>query len=206
MNCPACDTRLIDGTGSIYVCCDDCGSIIATRSITDLIETHNDSPDQRNTDKLHQVRLDRAEKAMDGVPIDNVIDFGCGKSQDFTRYLKNIDYIRVTPIDIDTPIQLDDLIHEHSLYDVCFMVEVIEHLKSPSYELSIIRQALRPDGVVYIETTFADSIESLPHPYVDPKIGHCTILSKKGLTLLAKEIGYLVEFLNDNVAILKKAG
>ncbi len=86
------------------------------------------------------------------------------------------------------------------------MVEVIEHLAHPKETLIELAAKLRISGVIYIETTFADAVEDPNnHSYVDPSIGHRTIISRKGLDICAKAAGLeLAKEVNSNVVILKK--
>lgn len=96
-------------------------------------------------------------------------------------------------------------------FDVVSMVEVIEHLSHPFAEIDEIFNVLKPGGVLYIETSFVDIADELKisledYDYVNPLIGHSTILSHKGLDILMRDKGFIpIHHLNRNVRQYKKA-
>ncbi len=201
MNCPIC----IKPLASIclvkctpYGICTECGTIHTDKEINP--ETENDKPEDRNIEDVMQERLNRVIEVLSNKPL-KCTDFGCGEGQ-FVKYLdgKGIDIIGVDADFAD----LSD-IPENS-EDVIFMIEVVEHLSNPIKTLSDIASKLNTHGVIYIETTFADDINDHgSHTYVDPSIGHRTIISRKGLDICAKAAGLeLAKEVNSNVVILKK--
>ncbi len=200
VQCPGCRHQQPAEVKNIYSQCDLCGTITAIAPIEDLIETENDGPDIRNTEETNQLRLGRAFKAYGDIPLE-VLDFGCGTGA-LLALAKKHSGCRVLGIDKDTTQFFPYLAAES--FDVIFMVESIEHLARPALYLTLMDALLTPGGVIYIETTFAESIpDFLNHPYVDPKIGHRTILSKEALYGLCENRFDITE-VNANVMILKK--
>ncbi len=195
MSCPACGNTVYTRCGA-YNDCTMCYTIYTLDNIQP--ETENENPESRNTADLYQTRLNRVIEAIQYTPED-AIDFGAGIGE-FTSWLFNRGII-TDSIDKDGP-QLEDI--DWSV-NVIFMVEVIEHLTDPKATLKEMETKLDSWGCIYIETTFADQIDALPHPYVDHRIGHRTILSIKGLEIVAKAAGLEIhKKINDNVVILKK--
>lgn len=160
-------------------------------------ETENEASASRNSPEMVSQRLRRANIRKNST----IIDFGCGDFS-FVDQVAALGHT-VIGIDQDTKVQLKDIGRDAA--DAIFCVEVIEHLERPAEYLREFYHILKPMGRVYIETTFAESIDDpWNHPYVSERIGHRTILSSKGLELLAIKAGFQVTWVNDNVAILWK--
>lgn len=132
----------------------------------------------------------------------NILDYGCGHGmlvKDCNEAKLNCD--GYDKFNGDFPLIKD------KKYNLISMVEVIEHLYYPYFELNEIHSLLKDDGLVYIETSFTDII---PKPYeeayyVEPSVGHCTIFSHKGLDLLMESKGFkALDHINDNVRLYKK--
>lgn len=75
------------------------------------------------------------------------------------------------------------------------MVEVIEHLSKPYYELNMINEMMEPGGILYIETSFTDVAEEEGFQvkdffYTNPDAGHATIFSHIGLDQLMVKKGF----------------
>lgn len=199
MNCPICNkdkgiSKLING--AFYHKC-ECGTIY-TGKISHLIKTENESSIDRNTNQLNQIRLNRALKVNPNAK--TILDFGCGYGL-FVSFLRFNNYT-ADGIDNGTNLRLEDL--KDNQYDIIFMIEVIEHLFDPKNVLLQLCNALTRTGVLYIETTFSDQIDDFTNSsYIDPSIGHATILSKKALqSILPKS--FKCEWVNDNVILVKK--
>lgn len=198
VTCPACgssaETEHAEREGISYSRCQGCGTIYASEDISHAVKTENDNPEGRNSMLQHAVRLERLREAR--ASIWTILDFGCG-DREFVYYLWD-QGLRAIGYDVGykaLPIGKSDAIT---------MIEVIEHLEDPVSVLTRLREALADDGIIYVESTFADQIEDIAtHPYVDPRIGHRTILSKKGLEIVVSKAKLNIDTrINPNVVIL----
>lgn len=97
-------------------------------------------------------------------------------------------------------------------FNICTMIEIIEHTTSPFEELDIIYNKVLPGGVVMIESSYVDvaAEENIPLNsffYLNVENGHCTMFSHYGLDLLMKKKGFSVcNPINRNVRIYVKKG
>lgn len=190
LKCPACTEETRAERASLYVKCEDCKTIFATRDISELIETENDNPESRNTAQLHETRLRRLGD------VTSVLDFGCGNGE-FLDYLCHHN-VSCQGYDQGYPWP------GFEKFDAITMIEVIEHLRDPREQLRACAQLLIDGGKIYIESTFSDQIKDFTsHPYVDPRIGHVTILSREGLRRILPE-GFEANWINPNVVLLRK--
>ena len=114
-----------------------------------------------------------------------VLDFGCGHGL-FVQYLADnrlqvVGYDKFNPKFAGLP--------QPNAFDICTMVEVVEHMSTPFSEFGLIFQALKPGGKFYIETSFTDW-HDFDSWYIDPKFGHSTVWSHAGLTMMLKSFGF----------------
>lgn len=176
-----------------YHKCPGCSTIFTDQDISSHIITENDSPELRNTTSLFKMRVSRV-----GSLKGQILDFGCGHGA-FVTYLNSLPDTRAIGVDKNTIVKLEHF--TDGIFDGAFMVEVIEHLPTPLDTINTILSKLKPNGFLYIESTFADSIlNHANHSYVDATIGHVTMLSKFALTQIpATQI-----WLNNNTLLLRK--
>ena len=202
MICPICNTDAAPITqklGIQYAKCSDCGTVFTTDNITSAIATENDLDEPRNWHWINKERIARVNEAF-GQPVRKALDFGCGNGQLVGLMIAK--GAMAYGIDKDTSLNIDTT---HGPYDAITMVEVIEHLSSPKTVLQKLADKLGPDGILYIETTFADN---LPHisaaSYVDPSIGHITILSMDALRRISPSGTSRPHIINPNAVYFKK--
>lgn len=151
---------------------------------------------QRNS--IHNpVRLERIKHIN---PEAKILDYGCGSGI-------FVDFLKVRGMDV---LGYDKYSNEFNYeikkdyFDVVTMIEVIEHISSPFKEIDEVYFALKNDGVLMIETSFTDWMDS-EDPYINPLIGHCTIFSHRGLDELMISKGFIpLEHINMNVRLYKK--
>jgi hypothetical protein len=113
-----------------------------------------------------------------------VLDYGCGNGE-FVEFLRTHG-IYAEGFD---PYSTTWSTRPQGLFDVIFMIEVIEHTTAPFSELDTIKSLLSPAGQLFIETSFSDWVTP-DHPYANPKIGHNTIFSHLGLDYLMISKGF----------------
>src|SRR6202012_3046888 len=142
--------------------------------------TENNGHGARHDSNQDLIRLQRLKLALGRFPA-RVIDFGCGQGET-TRFLQ-AQKIDAVGIDQDTEVQLKDI--PDASIDGIMMVEVIEHLYDPHPIFREFKRVLKPGGVVYLESSFADNRDFATWTYLDPAIGHCTVHSKCSMELLA---------------------
>lgn len=159
-----------------YHRCPGCSTIFTLDDISSEIVTENDAPETRNTIEVFEERLRRV-KAL--VKPGHYIDFGAG-TKEFATFLHTSEGVNIICIDTSTKLQIRDIPDESCIG--AYMVEVIEHLMQPIDVITQLLTKIKSGGFIYIESTFAEDIHDLhKHPYVDPKIGHRTIISKAAL-------------------------
>jgi SAM-dependent methyltransferase len=141
-------------------------------------------------------------------PNPKVLDYGCGsglfveflrkngiKAEGFDKYLKSSNAYLFN----------GDLAFSKDEYDIITMVEVMEHTASPYLELQNIFHILKPGGILMIETSFTDWMDLETDTYINPRIGHSTIFSHRGLDELMAEKGFeFFQEINRNVRVYKK--
>lgn len=178
MNCPVCYTfnePTFLRSSVEYAVCEKCQTVYTTADITSITCTENDSTEPRNTIELNELRLSRVTKALGKQP-QTVLDFGCGQGQ-LLAFLTNKG-IQSMGVDKHTDVQLCDVSEK---VDAIFMVEVLEHLSNPREIIKELFKKLSTNGVIYIETGFRDATTGLQDHYIDPKIGHITIMPIQSL-------------------------
>lgn len=148
----------------------------------------------KNENHLRIERIDFLFKEFDKSTV-NILDFGCGHGY-LVKDLKDAGYVNTDGYDAYN--EEFCKLPERNKYDICIMVETIEHLSFPYYELDGIRRSLKEKGLVIIETGFVDickdeGIEVEDYFYIEPKAGHSTIFSHHSLDLLMALKGFRPE-------------
>jgi len=147
---------------------------------------------ERNQKENHE-RIDRVKRALRGVVEGpRILDFGCGHGL-LVKDLQEVGY-KADGYDCFNP-EFNQL-PKHNLYEVVTAIEVVEHTSQPYHEFDVIMRALKPGGMVIIETSFVDVAEKEgialeDFPYVSPEAGHSTIFSHHGLDVLMCLKGFL---------------
>jgi SAM-dependent methyltransferase len=199
--CPGCKSEQTVLVDVLYHQCSVCKTITATHEIDP--ETENDNPDSRSRPAALQARLHRVTAFVPN-PI-TAADVGCGRGE-LVRFLTDKG-IHTIGCDKNTAVKFEDLAPQ--CFDLVFAVEVIEHFADPVQFLHDAFRAVRPGGVLYVETSFADRLGPYwrAHPYVDARIGHRCILSSGAFVVTCYELSgvYGVHWVDQNVAIIQKA-
>lgn len=203
--CPVCSKHSLGQKFkkglATYANCSRCNLLLAVEYDDSLFATQNDNPESRADPEIYRIILSRLEN-LKTRPIESLLDFGCGKG-DFSKYCSSVG-IHSIGVDQDTEHKAADL--EAGSFDAITLIEVIEHLSDPVNVFRELTRLLKKDGVIYVESTFTDSIENpLTNDYVDCSIGHVCIHSWLSLKKLGLMFGLKTFKLNGNVFILRRA-
>lgn len=202
-NCPICgtssDTSFIK-FGIMYNSCLNCSALYTLSQIPpELIITENDSDLSRNLKEINLERLRRIEQKH--LP-EYVLDFGCGNGQ-MTDLINNTKEYEAEGVDQHTKTQLSQF--TEGLFDTVIMTEVIEHIYDPISLFKTFHNLMTNQGLIYIESSFVDFLGNpLNSGYVDPRIGHCLVHSKKSIEILAEKTGFKVNWFSPNVVFFIK--
>lgn len=204
IHCPACNEsskeRLVKKEIK-YFQCQYCGTLFSgALPNEDMVgggfEVERNT--QQNEGRLHRFTSLVGKNAK-------MLDYGCGHGM-LVDYLKGN---KILAFGYDKYNPEYNLILEDN-FDLVSMVEVIEHLSYPFRELEQINLLLKPNGILYIETSFVDvaAEENIPLEdffYIEPSVGHSTIFSHFGLDILMVKKGFLpLNHINRNVRLYKK--
>lgn len=209
MNCPICRRKneiAFHKKGSDYHLCSYCLTCYC-ESIDQSGMVGGGFELERNT----RQNIDRIIRFKNIIGSDKFthLDFGCGHGmlvKDCKKeYIESDGYDRYNPEFAN----LDDF---YEKYEIISLIEVIEHLSYPFVDINVIEAALKPSGILYIETSFVDlfvkenAAEDLMNEYyVEPEVGHNTIFSHFSLDLLMLMKGFTVgQHINQNVRIYQK--
>lgn len=205
MNCTICDSPssiIFNKKGYDYYECSHCKSIFVPEGIDQSNMVGGQHEVGRN-EKENSVRIERFKELVG--KYGSIWDFGCGHAYLVKDCLnEGLDaegYDKFNP-------ELDKL--PTRKFNLCSMVEVIEHTHAPFNELSVIHDRLLPNGVLLVETSFTDVAvqENIPMDeffYISAEHGHCTIFSHYGLDILMKKKGFKVlPPINRNVRLYQR--
>lgn len=209
MNCIACGCSSEHSftKGEIpYFRCPSCNSYFVPFGLEQEDKVGGGMEFQRNAQQNSQ-RLSRILTLAGDKPA--ILDFGCGHGLFVSALImvghNAVGYDKFNPTFNVFP-------QGDNQFDICTMVEVIEHLTHPWQEISDIHRILKTGGVLYIESSFSDLMGSTPEDvkntvYVEPTVGHCSILSHKGLNQICIDRGFLVgDPIDGNTRIFRKKG
>lgn len=204
-HCPVCQSTALSQTlekyGVKYWSCQSCELLFVDDFDKSIIETHNDGPEVRANIENQSTRLKRVVTYLGRIP-GRVLDFGCGLGT-YVEFLKS-NGIQAVGIDQDTELQIEHI--TPSTLDAINMVEVIEHISDPLHLIERLLKLLKPDGVLYLESSFVDFLKPLDRsPYINPKIGHICIQSRKSMNYMKEELSIELIWINNNTAILRRS-
>lgn len=77
-------------------------------------------------------------------------------------------------------------------FDIVFLADVIEHVRSPKPFVAILQQCLKPEGLIYIVTPSTDSWSRklMGRRWTEYKIEHFHYFNRRSLTLLLEANGF----------------
>jgi SAM-dependent methyltransferase len=207
VRCRACsfdvqeELPFLERLGHKYYQCLHCGTVQTPLIRPECIRTENDDPEGRNCPENSMERLRRIREYA--VLVESVVDYGCGDG----RFVRFLEMNGVDALGVDK----GNMAHYHALYpsticSIC-LIEVIEHLDDPADVLKEAAEKLRDGGVLYIETCTMDAIQSSgDNSYIDPSVGHRTILSMAGIGVMCDAAGLEMHRINPTSILALKKG
>lgn len=205
MKCSICNSEseiIFTKSNYDYYECSNCKSLFIPYGIDQSNMVGGGFELERNTQQNHE-RLQRFIRYA--TIFGTILDYGCGNGM-------LVDYCNKREQECDGYDKFNPKYDKipNKKYNLVSMVEVIEHTFKPFSEIDEIYNLLLPNGILYIETSFVDianeeNILLNDFFYIEPKIGHCTIFSHKGLDILMESKGFKVlQPINRNVRIYQK--
>jgi len=131
-----------------------------------------------------------------------LLDFGSGPVPVLSTLFKKLGTFEVDIYDVH---YANDLKFMHERYDVITSTEVIEHLKDPLETFKMLKDHLKPDGILSIMTLFSpkDHKQFLDWFYIRD-VTHLVFFTPKTIKVIADLIGMKVIDCNDyRYAVLK---
>ncbi|MDE2029682.1 MAG: methyltransferase domain-containing protein [Alphaproteobacteria bacterium] len=204
-HCPVCGNASFTPSafkhGVQYYSCPGCSALFSGRLDGTDTAIPDGTAEARANIELQKTRLKRIAEHLGRRP-ETILDFGCGRG-DFVAFL-NERGVKASGIDKHTALQSPGLAPQS--LDAVAMVEVIAHLDDPNAVMARLADCLKPGGIIYIESSFADFLGNPARSdYVDPRIGHCCIPSQKSIHHLAEKFKMREIWINNNVVALSKA-
>ena len=191
-NCPVCSVNNEPAGQKFdrdYYQCAGCASLY-TQELPQAGMVGGTGQEDRNA--VNSVRLE----VLRHLGVVTLLDYGCGNGQ-LVQAAGTAGFL-ATGYD---PFNPTYALKPAGAFDGVTLIEVVEHLYHPFAELDFVRARLAPEGIVYVETSFAD-FTPLAAPYVDPRIGHHVIFSFHGLDQSMAEKGLVLRAaLNRNVRV-----
>lgn len=211
MNCPVCNhynPTTFEKSGVDYHLCQVCDTCYSVSLPNDNMiggvaesERRND-----NAERVRRFKLYGCE---------SLLDFGCGHGW----LVEDAAFFGVESYGYDLYNSKFKVLPPKQV-DIVSMVEVIEHMVAPFFELNMVWDCLKPGGHVYIETSFTDigkeliglfdhlgnHVSSLQDFfYISPQAGHSTIFSHRSLDMLMTAKGFTPKpHINPTVRIYQK--
>ena len=203
MVCPCCQNisiAIFIKSEYKYYQCSDCKTIFTPNGINQEGLVGGKFEEERN-EKENEDRIGRGALLVGCAG--RYLDFGCGHGLLVRDLL--VKGLRSDGYDMYNPDF--NVIPPGKKYNLIYLIETIEHFSQPYSELDMILYLLAENGVVYIETSFIDTLEE-PFDnnfYIAPEVGHSTVFSHKGLDALMTRKGFqTVTPINGNVRLYQK--
>lgn len=171
----------------------------------DMVGGENEIPRNQQQNYLRTTRIENMIMGSNKEDV-RILDFGCGHGylvRDLHREGFHCD-------GYDAYNEEFCRLPEKNKYHIATAIEVIEHTSYPFAEIEVIHRALKPGGVLMVETSFVDvaveeNIALEDFFYINPKVGHSTIFSHHALDVLMARKGlFPIQHWNRHVRGYKK--
>lgn len=148
---------------------------------------------QRNTEQNH-LRIERIDKAFAGMNKSRVsiLDFGAGHG----LLVKDLNAAGYNCDGYDAYNEEFSKLPEKGKYNIVTCIECLEHTSAPFIEIDVMWRSLVAGGLLMIESSFVniaweENIELEDFFYINPSVGHSSILSHHGLDVLMCKKGFI---------------
>ncbi len=128
------------------------------------------------------------------------LDFGCGPCPTLSLMLEEKGYLMTLydPYFADNPSALT------KEYDFVTCSEAMEHFYSPAKEWSLLPAMVKPGGWLGIMTNLSAEAETFGQWYYKNDLTHVNFYSRKTFLFLAERDGLEVEFISNDVILIRK--
>ncbi|MBT3983905.1 MAG: class I SAM-dependent methyltransferase [Bacteriovoracaceae bacterium] len=208
MSCPLClDTNhslFYEDKARTYYQCGNCFLIFVPPKFwtsqveeKEIYDLHQNSPLDLGYRKFLSRLFDPLVKKL--TPNSKGLDFGCGNGPTLSVMLEEKGH----------SVELFDLYYANDLkvfskkYDFIVATEVIEHLGNPNQEITRLISLLRPEGLLGVMTKLARDQSAFSTWHYKNDITHICFYSVKTFEWIAKHWSMEIEFVGNDVVILK---
>lgn len=211
--CPLCLGKSVSDfyqdTQRIYFRCRDCLLIfidpkfhLSSKKEKARYEAHKNSPEDPGYRKFLSRLVNPLFKHMGNQRL-NGLDFGCGPGRPtLSLMLEEKGYVMTfyDPYFADTPSVLT------RQYDFVTCTEAMEHFYTPFKEWTLLLDLLKPHGWLGIMTNLAGDAETFAQWYYKNDLTHVSFFSHETFRYLAKRDGMNIEFIGNDVILMRKSG
>ncbi|MGM0478441.1 MAG: class I SAM-dependent methyltransferase [Bacteroidota bacterium] len=206
MNCPLCQTPLVDKIDPEYFDCGKCRALVKDRAFyvnTDeelkVYKKHdNDVEDPRYqnfTSPIWKFILEHHQ------PGEKALDFGCGTGPVITHVLRKHGYENINLYD---PFFYPEKAVLDQQYDYIFSCEVVEHFAAPREEYEKLLNKIKRGGRLLLMTHPYDGKIPLPKWYYRRDPTHIFIHRKATFEYIADLFDVTLEHQGKRLTVLKK--
>lgn len=208
--CPLCNTNntndFYQGNLRCYFQCRTCALVFADPATwllpgeeKAIYDHHENSPDDaRYRNFLNRLAIPLSERlgnrALQG------LDFGCGPGPTLSLMLQEKGY-RMAIYD---PYFAPDTAVLAQQYDFITCTEAIEHFYTPAKEWQLLLNMLKPGGWLALMTGLATDVDTFAQWHYKNDPTHVSFFSRETFVYLSQRNGLALEFIGNNVILLKK--
>ena len=131
-----------------------------------------------------------------------ISDFGCGHGPVLAHLLKEKGF----SVDTYDPYFAPEKVYEHKNYDLITSTEVIEHLRDPMCELRLMKEHLKPGGLLSVMTLFhPDDEKEFLEWYYKREVTHIAFYTPLTMQHIANILGLKILHQDrKNITVLSK--
>ncbi len=213
--CPLCQkiqsSAYFSDKNRDYLFCNNCFLVyvpekfyLSTSDEKKQYDFHTNNPDDKGyrqfLSRLFNPLVDMVRLNEFNDPI-NGLDFGSGPGPTLSIMFEESGYdMRIYDL-----YYANDKSVFNSTYDFITSTEVIEHLKSPNFEIERLLSVLEPNGLLGIMTKMVINRESFKNWHYKNDPTHICFYSKETFNWIAMKYAMTIKFMAADVVILQKA-